>query len=1188
MVLLLVLFFPFWGMVGQLWADHVTVDQARQQAQTFLNSRIASGSGPRHAPGTMPQLLQEQQVSGLYVFNISNDGGFVIVSDDDRTVPILGFGDSGHIDPNNMPDNMRAWLQGYADEIAWAKRHNGGVAVALASTAIPRRVGTHSTANIAPLMSTTWNQGTPYNNLCPEFQTGQRAVTGCVATAMAQAMYYTEKKANNSKTSTTADIPAYISSSYKLSLAKIDAGTDINWGNMINSYANGAGTDAQKLAVAQLMLYCGCSVEMDYGPSSGSNSALVANALKKYFNYASTVQCVSRSYYSFANWTDMIYNELSQGRPVVYGGQSSGGGHEFVCDGYKFENSTDYFHINWGWGGQSDNYFVLSVLNPTDQGIGGSSSSDGFNSGQDAVVGIQKTGGTGTVHSIVSNVNLTINRITLSKSNISNGESITVTINVTNNSEDVYDGELSLVVNNELGEGKMFEIAANATADCSFTFTPAAAGTYIFKCAIPTITGSYSWNDTPSVTLRVDDNTPYDLNASAITPSTAVVGWTSNATGWNLKSRPLAISEMAFGDGDLIGWSYYINNQDYWIITPTITLGGSITFWAGGEGTSGKFRVYVGTGGNSYSPVSQEFEVTSTRREYTVDLSRYNGMSDLAFIIYNAENNSADIDNFTIVEPGSWTTINNVTTNPLTLTGLTPETRYEVQVQAVINDATTDWSDPLFFTTLSATPADVTVQPTYHSATISWTANADSYEVRYGLLPANAVINQPASWLKYDNGIYRTNYGFNLETTTWGVMYPGNLVTNNLLTKIAIYENTYNAADITVNIYSGGDNAPRTLLHTQVVTTERSGFHEITLSSPVEITPGENLWITLTETGDYPVTCCENTEPNNRWIYNGDTWNKAGVTGYGWMIRAYMESKELGIDWTTAPCTDMSYEITGLTAGTDYVVQVRGKYGDNYSPWITKAFTTLKSILLADNATNNSSIIEENDGEKVRVTLAGRTLIKDGAWNTLCLPFDVYLKADGCPLAGATAKTLSNATMTNSTVELTFGDAVDVLEAGVPYIIKWNSGNNLTEDDLVFTDVTIEWSRQDDRTISMADGHVKFIGYYDAFEIDTPANDDIYYMTADNTLKHTGKARTLGACRAYFQFSENIVTSSRQFVLDFGDGVTTTIMDIEHETSNMEQSVYDLQGRHIQPSMSKRSTLNKGLYIRNGKKVVIR
>lgn len=933
-------------MVTMAGAEGVTQEDALQQARSFVQKREAAGSRMRRTPGT-PQLTLAGKMSGLYVFNIANEGGFVIVSNDDRTTPILGFSDSGSLNPDQMPENMRAWLQGYADEIAWLERHN--VSIPAART---QRRDPVAKADIAPLVTTTWNQGTPYNNLCPEYTSGRRAVTGCVATAMAQVMYYTETLAGNSTTTTTAEIPAYQTGSYKVSMPAIAEGTTINWADMLGSYSGGAGTDAQKTAVAQLMLYCGCSVKMNYGPSSGASSVMAANALKSYFGYSETTQYVSRSFYTYANWIELMYNELSQNRPVLYGGQSSGGGHEFVCDGYKYESSTDYFHINWGWGGSSDNYFVLSALNPHDQGIGGSSTDDGYNFGQDAIVGIQKIGGTGTVLNVASTVNLTLNSITLSKNVVAHGETVTITVNVTNNSDDPYGGELRLVVNGGLGDGKMFTIPAHATQSCDFSFTPSGSGTYVFKCAIPNDHGGYSWGNNPSATLRVDDKTPSDLTATDVTYAAATIGWTSDATAWNLRYRPLTITEANFSDGTPSGWDRKKSGDDYWIKTPNITLGGTISFWAGGEGTLGSFRVYVYTG-EYYTSLSQSFTVTSTRREYTVDLSGYSGTSKLAIIISDASENTADIDDITIVEPDSWTTINNVT-NPYTLGGLTVETDYEAQVQAVIDEAATEWSDPVMFKTKNVVPTDVTVTPASQTATVSWSASADSYELRYGVIPENAVVNQPSTWLQYDNGAYVTNYSTTgaEQEYTWGVMYPGSQIAGNVLTKVAVYENGNNTGDITVKIYSGGDNAPGTLLYTETFASVKSGFHEVTLTSPVTITPGENLWITLTETAQYPFTCSESTDPNSRWVYSGSSWYKMNIGDRGWMIRGYIETRDLGdddVEWTTVSCTDNTYTLTGLTAEKDYVVQVRGIYGsDTKTSWVQKTFTTTAAPVPGD------------------------------------------------------------------------------------------------------------------------------------------------------------------------------------------------------------------------------------------------
>jgi len=1088
MTLLLVLFFPLWGSVGQLWADQVTASQARQQAQAFLNSRIASGNGPRHAPGVTPQLMQEKQVSGLYVFNINNNGGFIIVSNDDCALPILGYSDSGTLDPDHMPDNMRAWLQGYADEIAWAKEH-GIVSVDSPATHHAAHVNKAPKADIGPLMSTKWNQGTPYNNLCPTYNS-QRSATGCVATAMAQCMYYTEKRVNSTTTYTTAYIPGYTTDTRGITVAAVGSNTPIYWSRMINEYKNNSYTTEQAQAIAQLMLYCGTSVEMDYyiddRGSSGAASYKVADALKNYFGYNATTTCVQRSFYTYANWIELMYYELSQGRVICYGGQSTGGGHEFVCDGYTFNNDTDFFHINWGWGGTSDDFFVLSALDPDVQGIGGSSSTDGYHYGQDAIIGIQKANEEGNMSDIQANtIDLSLNGTTVSNDRRVNQE-ITVTIDLKNNNDVLYDGDLGMRIyylqNNSWAyyddvSNNVLIPANSESTKIDLTFMPDRTGNYYVRVYCP--------NPTPGYISWVDQSQPSFEVVDAIAPTC------------------LAVSEI--------------------------------------EATSAKLNW-------------QE-----------------NGDATKWFVAYKTGTDA----NFNPIEAD---------TNPYTLTGLMPETEYTVMVSPYSSPQY--WSEQITFTTdkLAPEPTDLTVNKISHNSVLaSWEGKADNYDVRYGLVPDNFTSSE-AEWLKYDDGIANSLWGSSSESEqTWGVMYPGNMVTGNLLTKVSFYETSYNTGDITIRIYSGGNNAPSTLLYTAVVTPEKNGFHEVTFDTPVAITRGNNLWITLTETGTYVKVSCSSSEPNNQWIKSGNSWCNASQVGIssddGWMIRGYIESASLNPDlvtWTNATCSGKSYAIKELAADKDYVLQVRGDYGANgKSGWETVMFTTLKLIELADDARDNSDVIDDN-GETVSVILSDRTLYKDGKWNTICLPFDVTLA--NSPLAGATAKTLTDATMTGTHVTLTFGEAVTKLDAGVPYIIMWQSGENIVNP--VFDNVIID---KTDNRISKADGQVKFIGYYDAFTINTPANDDIYYMTDDNTLKHTGKERTLKACRAYFQFSNDIVNSGRQFVLDFGEGNVVTGLENIQRVLQSQSNWYTIDGRRLEGAPTK-----KGLYINKNKKRIVK
>ena len=496
-------------------AANVTPQMALSKATSFLKSRVMNGHGPHMAPGATPQLSLATQMEGLYVFNVAANDGFVIVSGDDRAVPILGYADSGSFDPENIPDNMRAWLQGYADEMASLNSSNAAPAAA------PALAPAVAKEPIAPLIQTHWNQHEPYNNLCPLYNSTDRSVTGCVATATAQAMYYTETKADNATTTTTAEIPSYTPSVG--AQPAIPAGTVIRWSDMQLSY-NGSETDAQKEAVAQIMYWVGVAVQMSYGSTSSSNTVMAANALTSYFGYnTTTTKAVMRSWYSYADWLEILYNELAQERPVIYGGQSSGGGHEFIVDGYQTE---DYFHVNWGWGGTSDGYFKLSALNPDEQGIGGSSSTDGYHYGHDAIVGLQKPEGTGTVISpepLIACEKLTVNSISVSANPVNMFDDVTFTVNITNPTSQDYDGDVYVsAAGIGLLTGNVFHIGAGETKDCVLPWVAKGySGKATIRVMLPNDIGNYTYYGAwPTTTLTINPVAGSDGVELALTVTT--------------------------------------------------------------------------------------------------------------------------------------------------------------------------------------------------------------------------------------------------------------------------------------------------------------------------------------------------------------------------------------------------------------------------------------------------------------------------------------------------------------------------------------------------------------------------------------------------------------------------------------------------------------------------------------------
>ncbi|MBO7120103.1 MAG: C10 family peptidase [Bacteroidaceae bacterium] len=339
-----------------------------------------------------------QDEAYYYVFNAGDDAGYVIVSGDDRVEPILGYVDHGSFDPDNIPVNMRTMLQMYSDEIKYVIDND-------IQPGDPRIKGRNKVAgtrhSVPELLTTRWNQGHPYNLTCPQYyDEGDTTLTlksypatGCTATAMAQTIAF-YRYPNSLRKNIPSYTNTYTSKNGKVSKTltrpAIARGSVIDWDNMRDVYNcnDKHAHDIQDTAVANLMLYCGQSVKMGYGPSSGAN--FDETPFIEYFGFDSRAYRAYRNNYSIDEWFELMYRDISAGFPVCYAGFSSGGGHAFVIDGFDGDN---LFHVNWGWGGGSNGWFLISILNPGDNsGIGASSSSDGYSMGCYALFNLRLPG----------------------------------------------------------------------------------------------------------------------------------------------------------------------------------------------------------------------------------------------------------------------------------------------------------------------------------------------------------------------------------------------------------------------------------------------------------------------------------------------------------------------------------------------------------------------------------------------------------------------------------------------------------------------------------------------------------------------------------------------------------------------------------------------------------------------------
>ena len=321
----------------------------------------------------------------FYVFNLDT-AGFVIVSADDRCFPILGYSMNGSFDFEKLPINLLSWLQEGAASIQegiqanapddkntlkqWEEllKDNGGE--------------DPSPKSDSYLLTSTWEQGSGYNNYCPTMG-GQHVVVGCVATAMAQIIRYygTPTRGFGRK--------QYQHTAYGVLAVDFDT-TEYDYSLMPDKIRRSS-SDAQKDMVSRFCYHCGIVVNMEYQHSghttgSGAHTENVPEGLL-YFGYTNA-KCYSR--YSINNdslWIAMIHEEIDNRRPIEYSGYGDEGGHAFVLDGY---NNSNQFHFNWGWGGYADGFYSLNTM-------------AGFTSNHSMVINIYPSGWDGHLtHFLVS------------------------------------------------------------------------------------------------------------------------------------------------------------------------------------------------------------------------------------------------------------------------------------------------------------------------------------------------------------------------------------------------------------------------------------------------------------------------------------------------------------------------------------------------------------------------------------------------------------------------------------------------------------------------------------------------------------------------------------------------------------------------------------------------------------------
>ena len=522
-----------------LMAAPVDMRTAQSKAQNFVKQKMYGGRLLAPITGEMKLAHVEMNSKMLdravyYIFNSEN--GYVIVSGDDRAEEILGYGDRP-LDINKIPCNMKAWLATYQVQIEYLQAHEG-MQVETPSMMAPAL----QIPSVEPLLTALWDQEAPYWNQCKIG--GNQCLTGCPATSAAMVFHYWKYPDFE-----TPEVPAY---RCELSTSMWGSATYVNvpalppvtfdWEHMRDTYTNNNYTTQEADAVATLMRYVGQAEHMAYGTSAAGGSGvdadsviLIANAFK-FFGYdEETVRMVKKtsSYsggttlYTDAEWAAMIQEELSEGRPIVFcaiAGGFFGGGHAFNVDGY--DSSTNKYHINFGWSGESNNYYALNAFN------GGGSV---FNQYQQMVIGIQPP--------------LTTPRLKTDKSEIALNcfKNQTATDQFTLKGRNL-EGEATLRL---IDENDVFSISETSIAPAEdgtmnqrviVTYAPKTEGEYTATVVVST-PGVEDFEITLKGTSVYELYRPYllPLNEEAVTATSFLAEWTDETPAENVLSYTLEV-----------------------------------------------------------------------------------------------------------------------------------------------------------------------------------------------------------------------------------------------------------------------------------------------------------------------------------------------------------------------------------------------------------------------------------------------------------------------------------------------------------------------------------------------------------------------------------------------------------------------------------------------------------------------
>jgi len=355
------LFSVFTGLLFILGATASPVDanKAALVASGFYNQLKKSLSYDQTEPSlqlaysALPD-SGSKAIAYFYIFNVNSDDGFIIVSGDDRMIPVLGYSKTGSFEKDRMHPSFASWLKSYELQAEYAITNIDDSSEDISEEWQNIQNSMKSVNAVVELATPKWGQDNPFNSMCPMYNSEGQTLTGCVATSMAIIMKYKNYPERGTG-----------SRSYTWNSQLISANFNYahDWNNMLFEYNTTNPSAVEIDAVSILMRHCGISVESDYGINeTGADTYAIEPALTTYFKYDKSIHLRDKSKVPANEWISLLKNELDNNRPVIYRGEGNTGGHAFICDGY---DNLGKFRFNWGWRGYLDGYFALDALNPS-------------------------------------------------------------------------------------------------------------------------------------------------------------------------------------------------------------------------------------------------------------------------------------------------------------------------------------------------------------------------------------------------------------------------------------------------------------------------------------------------------------------------------------------------------------------------------------------------------------------------------------------------------------------------------------------------------------------------------------------------------------------------------------------------------------------------------------------------------